>query len=58
MSIIIEIHPSTNSRELRRNTAQRGSTAGCYLANNSHRRNNQRLMEKPMLAQFTTPMRQ
>nr|HPH38098.1 helix-turn-helix domain-containing protein [Sediminibacterium sp.] len=32
------VNPSTVSREIRRNTAQRGRTAGMYLATNAQRR--------------------
>lgn len=55
---IVGVHPSTISRELRRNTAQRGRTAGCHLADNAHRRSMQRHTEKPKCIQFNTPMKQ
>jgi IS30 family transposase len=34
----IGVHPSTISRELNRNIAQRGKTDGAYLAANAHRK--------------------
>jgi IS30 family transposase len=58
MASTLGVHPSTISRELRRNTAQRGRRAGCYVADNAHRRTKQRHKEKPKLIQFTTPMKQ
>ncbi|MDP1973641.1 helix-turn-helix domain-containing protein [Sediminibacterium sp.] len=36
------VNPSTISRELKRNTAQRGRTAGTYRATNAHSRTEQR----------------
>ena len=35
---IVEVQPSTISRELKRNTAQRGRTAGIYKAENAQRK--------------------
>lgn len=53
----IGVHPSTISRELRRNTAQRGRTAGVYMAANAQRRTDQRHHHKPKLVRFTSAMK-
>lgn len=53
----IGVHPSTISRELARNTAQRGRTAGNYMAANAQRRTDQRHHLKPKLVQFTYEMK-
>lgn len=52
------VDPSTISRELRRNTAQRGRTAGCYMASNAQRRTDQRHLLKPKLVKFSLAMKQ
>lgn len=54
----IGVHPSTISRELRRNTAQRGRTAGSYLASNAQRRTDQRHYYKPKLVKFSLAMKE
>ena len=54
----IGVHPSTVSRELNRNTAQRGRTAGCYVANNAQRRTDQRHLLKPKLVKFSLVMKE
>src|SRR5574343_36347 len=51
------VNPSTISRELKRNTAQRGRTAGCYVATNAQRRTDQRHMFKPKFVKFTVAMK-
>lgn len=43
---IIGVHPATVYRELKRNIAQRGRTAGKYVANNAQRRTNERHRSK------------
>jgi IS30 family transposase len=53
----IGVHPSTISRELCRNTAQRGRTAGIYMAANAQRRTDQRHHHKPKLIRFTSAMK-
>ncbi len=50
------VHPSTISRELRRNIAQRGQTAGEYIASNAHRKTTQRHFNKPKRVKFTSSM--
>ncbi len=51
------VNPSTISREIRRNTAQRGRTAGTYLAANAQRRTEQRHQHKPKLVKFDLSMK-
>ncbi|WP_026751309.1 IS30 family transposase [Sediminibacterium sp. C3] len=51
------VNPSTISRELKRNTAQRGRTAGTYLASNAQRRTEQRHQFKPKLVKFNLAMK-
>jgi IS30 family transposase len=53
----IGVDPSTISRELARNTAKRGKTAGCYIANNAQRKTNQRHQLKPKQVKFTPRMK-
>ncbi|WP_026752769.1 helix-turn-helix domain-containing protein [Sediminibacterium sp. C3] len=53
----LRVHPSTISRELKRNTAQRGRTAGTYLATNAQRRTEQRHQLKPKLVKFDLAMK-
>lgn len=52
------VNPSTISREIRRNTAQRGRTAGLYLATNAQRRTDQRHHYKPKLVKFSWAMKE
>ena len=54
----IGVAPSTISRELRRNTAQRGRTAGCYLATNAQRRTDERHQLKPKMVKFSEAMKE
>ncbi len=54
----IGVNPSTICRELRRNTAQRGRTAGCYVASNAQRRMDQRNHYKPKLVKFSLAMKE
>jgi IS30 family transposase len=42
----IGVHPSTVCREFRRNSAQRGPTAGCYSARNGQRKTAERHAHK------------
>lgn len=51
------VNPSTISRELKRNTAQRGRTAGTYWATNAQRRTEQRHQFKPKLVKFNLAMK-
>ena len=52
------VNPSTVSREIRRNTAQRGRTAGLYLATNAQRRTDERHYYKPKLLKFSLAMKE
>ena len=49
----IGVHPSTISRELKRNTALRGRTAGDYVASNAQRRTDNRHKEKAKQVLFS-----
>jgi IS30 family transposase len=49
----IGVHPSTISRELKRNTALRGRTAGDYVAGNAQRRTDNRHREKAKQVLFS-----
>lgn len=51
------VNPSTISREIRRNTAQRGRTAGSYIATNAQRRTDQRHHLKPKFVKFNLAMK-
>lgn len=53
----IGVHASTVSREIKRNTALRGRTAGEYLAYNAQRRTNLRHQYKPKQILFTLAMK-
>jgi len=54
----INVHPTTISRELTRNTAKRGRTAGEYVAINAQRKTEQRHLNKPKAVKFSTQMKQ
>jgi IS30 family transposase len=54
----IGVHPSTISRELGRNIAKRGRTAGIYVAENAQRKTNQRHQFKPKVIVSTPFNRQ
>lgn len=58
ISLELGVAPSTVSRELRRNTAQRGRTAGSYLATNAQRRTDQRHHLKPKCVKFNLDMKE
>ncbi len=53
----IGVHPSTVGRELRRNTALRGRTAGEYVASNAQRKTDLRHQQKPKQVLFTGNMK-
>jgi len=53
----IGVHPSTISRELRRNIALRGRTAGDYVASNAQRKTDIRHQQKPKQVLFTVEMK-
>ena len=53
----IGVHPSTISRELSRNIAQRGRTAGAYLAANAQRKTDNRHFSKPKVIKFSANMK-
>ena len=50
----INVHPTTISRELSRNTAKRGRIAGEYVADNAQRKTEQRHHNKPKAVKFST----
>ncbi len=54
---ILEVHPSTIYRELERNTAKRGRTAGAYVATNAQRRTDIRHKSKPKQILLTDSMK-
>ncbi|MBU3744325.1 MAG: IS30 family transposase, partial [Sediminibacterium sp.] len=54
----INVDPSTISRELGRNTAKRGRTAGEYVAENAQRKAEQRHHNKPKAVKFSTQMKE
>jgi transposase, IS30 family len=54
----IGVHPSTISRELNRNIAKRGRTAGAYVATNAQRKTEQRHQSKPKFVKFTRAMKE
>ena len=54
----IKVNPSTISRELARNTAKRGRTAGEYLADNAQRKTELRHHNKPKVVKFSTQMKE
>ena len=53
----IGVHPSTVGRELKRNTALRGRTAGDYVASNAQRKTDVRHQQKPKQVLFTDEMK-
>jgi IS30 family transposase len=57
IAVEIGVHPSTISRELSRNIAKRGKTAGSYVAENAQRKTNQRHQLKPKVVKFTNSMK-
>lgn len=54
---LLGVHPSTICRELKRNVAKRGQTAGSYLANNAQRKTNLRHQSKCKQIKFTQEMK-
>jgi len=54
---IVHVHPSTITRELKRNVGLRGKGAGVYRTANAQRKTNLRHQEKPKRAIFTKPMK-
>jgi IS30 family transposase len=54
----IKVNPSTISRELSRNTAKRGRTAGEYVADNAQRKAEQRHHNKPKAVKFSAQMKE
>ena len=57
IALEIGVHPSTISRELSRNIAQRGKTAGKYLAANAQRKTDNRHFAKPKVIKFSDNMK-
>lgn len=51
------VHPSTISRELKRNKAKRGRTAGVYVASNAQQKTDLRHKNKPKLTKFSDSMK-
>ena len=54
----IGVDPSTISRELSRNIAKRGRTAGEYVASNAQRKTDQRHLIKHKVVKFSTKMKE
>lgn len=54
----IGVHPSTISRELSRNTAKRGRSAGAYKAEKAQQKTDFRHDQKPKRVTFTTSMKE
>jgi IS30 family transposase len=54
----INVDPSTISRELKRNVAKRGKTAGKYIAKNAQRKTVHRHQNKPKSEKFTDSMKE
>lgn len=54
----LNVHKSTVSRELSRNTAKRGRTAGSYSASNAQRRTQLRHKEKPKKIKLTHELKE
>ncbi len=54
---IVDVHPSTITRELKRNVGLRGRGAGVYRTVNAQRRTDHRHKEKPKRVKFTKPMK-
>jgi IS30 family transposase len=57
IAAIVEVHPSTITRELKRNVGSRGRGAGVYQSANAQRRTNLRHQEKPKKVIFTKIMK-
>ena len=57
IACIVHFHPSTISRELKRNVGSRGRGAGVYRTANAQRRTNLRHQEKPKRVIFTKLMK-
>ena len=57
IAAIVEVHPSTITRELKRNVGSRGRGAGVYQSANAQRRTNLRHQEKPKKVIFTKSMK-
>jgi len=58
IACILQVHPSTISRELRRNTPQGGKGAYLYWATNAQRRTELRHRLKPKVSRFTQAMKE
>jgi len=58
IALHVGVSPSTISRELKRNTANRGRTSGEYLAKNAIRKTAKRHKEKHKRIKFTDDMKQ
>ena len=58
IATIIGVHPATVYRELKRNTAKRGRTAGEYVATNAQRRSDSRHKSKPKRVLLTEQMKE
>jgi IS30 family transposase len=57
IAAIVKVHPSTITRELKRNVGSRGRGAGVYQSTNAQRRTNLRHQEKPKKVIFTKSMK-
>ena len=56
IAVQVGVHPSTISRELNRNIASRGRTAGLYSAERAQKKAQTRHEEKPKLIKFDTKL--
>ena len=57
IALILNVHPSTISRELNRNTSKRGKGALVYRAKNAQRRTDIRHAQKPKQERFNSQMK-
>lgn len=57
IALIVGVHPSTITRELKRNVGSRGRGAGVYQTTNAQRRTNLRHHQKPKRIIFTNSMK-
>ena len=58
IAVQVGVHPSTISRELNRNIASRGRTAGLYSAERAQKKAQTRHEEKPKLIKFDTKLKE
>jgi IS30 family transposase len=58
IAVELGVHPSTISREISRNTAKRGKTAGDYVPSNAQRKTDNRHKFKPKKVKFNRSMKE